>query len=53
MADDRRAMYGGFNKKSGHSVEWVRIVKEFLNKAFAGGVVLENAPAQFIGTIGF
>jgi hypothetical protein len=53
MADDRRAMYGGFNKKSGHSVEWVRIVKEFLNKAFAGGVVLENAPAQFVGTIGF
>jgi hypothetical protein len=36
MADDRRVMYDGFNKKSGHSVEWVRIVKEFLNQAFAG-----------------
>jgi hypothetical protein len=36
MADDRRAIYDGFSKKSGHSVEWVRIVKEFLNQAFAG-----------------
>jgi hypothetical protein len=36
MADDRRAMYDGFSKKSGHLVEWVRIVKEFLNQAFAG-----------------
>jgi hypothetical protein len=23
MADDRRVMYDGFNKKSGHSAEWV------------------------------
>jgi hypothetical protein len=23
MADDRRAMYDGFSKKSGHSTEWV------------------------------
>jgi hypothetical protein len=36
MADDRRVMYDGFSKKSGHSAEWVRIVKEFLNQAFAG-----------------
>jgi hypothetical protein len=36
MADDRRVMYDGFSKKSGHSVEWVRIVKEFLKQAFAG-----------------
>jgi hypothetical protein len=36
MADDRRAMYDRFSKKSGHSAEWVRIVKEFLNQAFAG-----------------
>jgi hypothetical protein len=35
MTDDRRVMYDGFNKKSGHSAEWVRIVKEFLNQAFA------------------
>jgi hypothetical protein len=36
MADNRRVMYDIFNKKSGHSAEWVRIVKEFLNQAFAG-----------------
>jgi hypothetical protein len=37
MVDNRRAMYDRFSKKSGHSAEWVRIVKEFLNKAFAEG----------------
>jgi hypothetical protein len=37
MADDRRVMYDGFNKKSGHSAKWVQTVKEFLNQAFAGG----------------
>jgi hypothetical protein len=37
MVDDRRAMYDGFSKKSGHSAECVRIVKEFLNQAFASG----------------
>jgi hypothetical protein len=37
MAEDRRAMYNGFNEKSGHSTEWVRIIKDFLNQAFAGG----------------
>jgi hypothetical protein len=26
MANDRKAMYDGFSKKSGHSAEWVRIV---------------------------
>jgi hypothetical protein len=36
MVDDKRAMYDGFSKKSGHSAEWVWIVKEFLNQAFAG-----------------
>jgi hypothetical protein len=36
MADDRRVMYDRFYKKSGHSAEWVQIVKEFLNQAFAG-----------------
>jgi hypothetical protein len=37
MADDRMAMYDGFSKEGGHSTEWVQIVKEFLNQAFAGG----------------
>jgi hypothetical protein len=36
MTDGRRVMYDGFSKKSGHSAEWVQIVKEFLNQAFAG-----------------
>jgi hypothetical protein len=36
MTDDRRVMYNRFSKKSGHSAEWVWIVKEFLNQAFAG-----------------
>jgi hypothetical protein len=37
MTDDRRAMYDGFSNKSGHLAECVRIVKKFLNKAFADG----------------
>jgi hypothetical protein len=53
MVDDRRVMYDGFSKKSGHLAEWVRIVKEFLNKAFLMVVVLQSAPAQFVETIGF
>jgi hypothetical protein len=44
MADDRRAMYDGFSKKSGHLAEWVRIVKEFLNKAFADGHRVAKCP---------
>jgi hypothetical protein len=36
MVDDRRTMYDGFSKKSGHSAKWVQIVKGFLNQAFAG-----------------
>jgi hypothetical protein len=36
MGKDRMVMYDGFNKKSGPSAEWARIVKEFLNQAFAG-----------------
>jgi hypothetical protein len=31
MAQYRRAMYDGFNEMSGHSTEWVQIVKDFLN----------------------
>jgi hypothetical protein len=30
-------MYDGFSEKSGHSTEWVQIVKHFLSQAFAGG----------------
>jgi hypothetical protein len=37
MADDRWVMYDGFSDKGAHSVEWFRIVKEFLKLAFAGG----------------
>jgi hypothetical protein len=44
MVDDRRAMYDGFSKKSGHLAEWVRIVKEFLNKAFADGCRVAKCP---------
>jgi hypothetical protein len=37
-------MYNGFSKKSGHSTEWVRIVKEFLNKTFADGRHVAKCP---------
>jgi hypothetical protein len=37
MADERRAMYDGFSETGKHSVECVRITKEFLKLAFAGG----------------
>jgi hypothetical protein len=30
-------MYDRFSDKGGHSTEWVRITKEFLKLAFAGG----------------
>jgi predicted transcriptional regulator len=30
-------MYDGFNDTGKHSTEWVRIIKEFLKLAFAGG----------------
>jgi hypothetical protein len=35
MAEDRRAMYGGFSDKGAHSAEWFEIVKNFLKLAFA------------------
>jgi hypothetical protein len=44
MADDRRAMYNRFIMKSGHSAEWVPIVKEFLNQAFASGRHVAKCP---------
>jgi hypothetical protein len=37
MTDDRRVMYDGFSDTGKHSFEWVRITKEFLKLAFAGG----------------
>jgi hypothetical protein len=37
MADERWAMYDGFSDTGKHSTEWVRITKEFLKLAFAGG----------------
>jgi hypothetical protein len=37
MADERLAMYGGFNDTGKHSPEWVRITKEFLKLAFISG----------------
>jgi hypothetical protein len=46
MAEDRRAMYNGFNEKSGHSTEWVRIIKDFLNQAFAGGCCVAKWPCK-------
>jgi hypothetical protein len=44
MVDDRRALYHGFSKKSGHSAEWVQIFKEFLSKAFADGCRVAKCP---------
>jgi hypothetical protein len=44
MVDNRRAMDDGFSKKSGHSAEWVRIVKEFLNEDFASGHRVAKCP---------
>jgi hypothetical protein len=44
MADDRRAVYDGFSKESGHSAKWVRIVKEFLNQAFSSGRRVAKCP---------
>jgi hypothetical protein len=36
MAEDRRAMYDGFNEKGAHSTEWFEIAKNFLKIAFVG-----------------
>jgi hypothetical protein len=37
MADERQTMYDGFSDIDKHSAEWVRITKEFLKLASAGG----------------
>jgi hypothetical protein len=36
MAEDRRAMYDGFNHKGARSAKWFEVVKKFLKLAFAG-----------------
>jgi hypothetical protein len=36
MDDERRTMYDRFSDIGKHSIEWVRITKEFLKLAFAG-----------------
>jgi hypothetical protein len=53
MVDDKRAMHDGFGKESGHTTEWVRIVKEFLNQAFAGGHRVANCPCTICWYYGF
>jgi hypothetical protein len=37
MVDERLAMYHGFSDTGKHSAEWIRIIKEFLKLASAGG----------------
>jgi hypothetical protein len=37
MADERLAMYDGFSDTGKHSIEWVRVIKEFLKLVFTGG----------------
>jgi hypothetical protein len=37
MDDERRTMYDRFSDTGKHSAKWVRITKEFLKLAFAGG----------------
>jgi hypothetical protein len=37
MANKRQTMYDGFSDTGKYSAEWIRITKEFLKLAFAGG----------------
>jgi hypothetical protein len=46
MVEDRRAMYNGFSEKGGHSTEWVRVVKDFLNQGFPGGRCVAKCPCK-------
>jgi hypothetical protein len=46
MAKDRRTMYNGFSEKGGHSIEWVPIIKDFLNQAFPGGRHVAKCPCK-------
>jgi hypothetical protein len=41
----RRVMYDGFNSVTlGHSKEWVRVAKQFLDLAFSGGPRVVKGP---------
>ena len=41
----RRAMYDGFNSVTlGHSKEWVRVAKQFVDLAFSGGPRVVKCP---------
>jgi hypothetical protein len=53
MADDRRAMYNGFSKKSGHSENGFELSRNSLTKLLLVAIVLQSAPAQFVRTTGF
>jgi hypothetical protein len=46
MADEQHAMYDRFNDTGKHSIEWVRITKEFLKLAFAGGYRKASCPCS-------
>jgi hypothetical protein len=46
MADEQQAMYDRFNDTGKHSIEWVRITKEFLKLAFAGGYHKSSCPCS-------
>jgi hypothetical protein len=41
----RRVMYDGFNSVTlGHSKEWVRVAKQFVDLAFSGGPRVVKCP---------
>jgi hypothetical protein len=46
MVDERWAMYDGFSDTDKHYVKWVRITKEFLKLAFAGGCHEVSCPCS-------
>jgi hypothetical protein len=46
MVDERRTMYDRFSDTGKHSVKWVRITKEFLELAFAGGCHEASCPCS-------
>jgi hypothetical protein len=46
MVDERWAMYDGFSDTDKHYVKWVRITKEFLKLAFAGGCHEASCPCS-------
>jgi hypothetical protein len=46
MVDERHTIYDGFSNTGKHSAEWVRITKEFLKLAFAGGCREVSCPCN-------